>query len=146
MIERNSTSVDVSILLFPFLLDIQTQRNYIPLKICTSELDDDFLNQSLQEEASEAAGHFNVAKSLFVVRGSKLCPVEVRRSTRKIYPPQYLHYERDIPPDEEGGSETVREALGRLDLTEAQFIVLYTRGSDDYENKVNEILIAPIKK
>lgn len=146
MAEMNNTTINEAMRWFPFLRDIQIERTHIPLGISLSELDDEFLNQSLLEDESEAAGHFNVKKTLYVARGDKLYRVDVRRSSRRIYPPEYLHPGMEFPDDESGWSETIREALNRQDLTEAQYIVLYTRGSDGYKEQANNILIALVKK
>jgi len=141
------TSTDEAMRQFPFLRDILIERNGIPPEISTSELDDKFLSQSLLEEESEAAGHFNEKKTLYVVRGdNKLHSVDVRRSPTRIYPPEYLHPGMDFPPDESGRSETVREALSRQDLTEARYIVLHTTGWNGWKDRVNIILIASVKK
>ena len=142
----NNTKMDEAKQQYPFLRDIQLEYTYIPLEVRLSELDDEFSNQSLLEDESEDAGHFNVKKTLYVARGDKLHSVDVRRSSTKIYPPEYLHPGMEFPSDEFGQSETVREALSRQDLTEVQYVVLYTRGSDGYHRRTNNILIAQVKK
>ena len=140
----NNITIDEAMQKYPFIKDIQNERVYISLEVKLSELDQ-FLSQSLIEENSEALGHFNVKKYLYIARGDKLHSVDVKRLTRKIYPPEYLRPGMYFPTDEEGWSETASEALSRQDLTEAQYIVLYTFGSDGYTKNTNQILIAPVK-
>jgi len=150
MVNGNSIALDEAMRRFPFLQGMRIDRSYIPLEIILSELDEEFLEQSLLEDASRAAGHFNVEKTLWIVRGDNLQEVLVWRTTRRIWPPAYLHSgskETDeYHKDEYGESETVWKALSRQDLAEAQYIVLYTRGSDGYDRSANKIAIAPAKK
>lgn len=131
---------------YPFLRDIQLDMAHIPLEINSSEYDYFFMNESLLEDESEAAGHFNVKKTLYVVRDDRLNPVDVNRWSTKIYPPEYLHPGMEFPPDEPGWSETVFMALSRQDMAGAHYVVLYKRGSDGYTRQTNNILIAPFNK
>ena len=90
---------------FPFLKEIKIDCKYIPLEIHQLKLSDEFLDQSLLENESEAAGHFQVRKSLYIVRDNQLILVtDIKRSSTKIYPPQYLHPYEDYPDDSPGHS------------------------------------------
>jgi hypothetical protein len=134
---------------FPFLNQIQIKHSQVPLEVQVVDFDDNFLNLSLVENESSAAGHFNVSKDLYVARDGKLCPVGVSRSPTRIWPPAYLHPGMkgtdEDNDDELGYSESMREALSRQDMARAQFVLLYTNGSDGSEH-TNEIVIAPTKK
>ncbi len=141
----SNITLDEAMQKYSFLKGMRFEYRNIPLSIELSEVDDKFLEQSLLEENSEAAGHFNVSKYLYVVRGGKLHPVDVKRLTEKIYPPEYLHPYKDYPDDQEGWSETVQEALSRQDLTNVEHIVLYTRGSNSYSIRTNNLFIAQVK-
>jgi len=109
-------TVDEAVRRFPFLIDIGLQQHvYGPITIDVGEsLDEEFLKRTLLENESEAAGHEHVEQRLYAVSGdNKPIAVGVRRSSTKIYPPEYLHPGTEYPPDEDGHSETVGEALAR---------------------------------
>src|SRR3989344_119841 len=124
-------TVDEAMQRFPFLKGLQPEHTtYNPLEIELSEMDDRFLNQSLMENESEALGHEHVRQTLYVVQSdNNLHPVDVKRSSTKIYPPEYLHPGMEFPSDEGGWSETIREALARENLTRVQYVVLHRQGT-----------------
>ena len=61
---------------------------------------------------------------LYLVRNGKLESVEIRRTKSTIYPAAYLHFDQDFPPDEYGSSESMTEALARVNLSGVKYLVL----------------------
>jgi len=141
-------SIEESLKDYPFLSGIPTRQASAALEVRLTAFDDKFLSLSLLEDESQAAGHFNVHKFLYVVRNGKLEEVSVKRITREIWPPAYLHpgsqNTDEYNNDEPGESETVAEALQHHGIAGAQYVVLYTVGSDGYNRRSNDILIAPV--
>ncbi|MFH1175569.1 MAG: hypothetical protein V1698_02500 [bacterium] len=152
MIGRNNITIDESLQQFPFLKNLlknlpeNTKHN--PLMIEVLEIDNDFLNLSLMENESEAFGHGNVRQTLYVAYSdNSFHHVFVKRSSRKIYPPEYLHPDLEYPPDDDGKSETIHEALSRENLTEHKYVILHKIGFLDGWSSIpfNNLAIASVK-
>ena len=150
MIQQISTNEAIQ--QFPFLSDLRLEHTtYNPVVVELSEMDNEFLYQSLKENESEALGHEHLQQTLYVIHSdNSLHPVDVKRSSTKIYPPEYLCLGSDFPPDEYGWSETIREALTREDLTGVRYILLHKKGDHGawYRTKIktlNNLTIALVK-
>ncbi|MFH1917473.1 MAG: hypothetical protein ABIJ21_09505 [Nanoarchaeota archaeon] len=122
-------NLETAVAQFPFLSQVKTDYQRIPVTVIVRKVDAYFLQERLVEEDSEAAGHTRVSIDLYVVRDDLVSLVDVQRTTRRIYPPAYLHEYDDFPPDQDGWSETVGDSLSR-ESPGFRYILLHVREYD----------------
>jgi hypothetical protein len=115
------------------------------MEVYLMALDRDFLGTSLVDGDCGGPGCGWSSRNLYVVRNNELQQMEVRRTPTIIYPAAYLHPEEAYPPDECGSSESITEALSRVNLSGADYVVLHIQsyGCVITEDS-NVVYIAPI--